>query len=223
MERVLEPELMDDGVHAGAYARADFAEPNGAFCRYVEQRLPDLPDACRAVDLGCGPGDIALRLARAHPGWRVDGVDGAAAMLDYADRAVGESGMTDRVRFVCARLPGTGLEPRAYDLVISNSLLHHLEDPLVLWHAVRELGRPGGAVMVMDLSRPSSESEAHALVETHSSHEPAVLKEDFFRSLLAAHRPEEVRAQLLAAGLDALEVQQVSDRHVLVWGWLPPA
>jgi trans-aconitate methyltransferase len=218
MQRVPEPELMDDELHAGAYARADFAEPNGAFCRYLGEHVPGLPERCQAVDLGCGPGDIALRLARAHPGWRVDGLDGAEAMLSHAARALASSGMTERVRFVHARLPETGLEPHAYDLVVSNSLLHHLPDPLVLWRSVCELGRPRSAVMVMDLCRPLSPSEARRLVETYSRDEPAVLKEDFFRSLLAAYRPEEVAEQLATVGLDALRVEQVSDRHVLVWG-----
>jgi SAM-dependent methyltransferase len=223
MQRTPEPELMDDELHAGAYARADFAEPNGAFCRYVEERLPNLPELCRAADLGCGPGDIALRLARGHPGWRVDGLDGAAAMLSHAARALARSGLSERVRFVHARLPETGLEPHAYDLVISNSLLHHLPEPLVLWRSVCDLGRPGSAVMVMDLCRPESPSEARRLVETHSPDEPAVLKEDFFRSLLAAYRPEEVAEQLAAVGLDALRAEQISDRHVLVWGRTPEA
>ncbi len=75
--------------------------------------------------------------------------------------------------------------------------------------------------MVMDLCRPESPSEARRLVEKHSPDESALLKEDFFRSLLAAYRPAEVREQLGAAGLEALGVEQVSDRHVLVWGRLP--
>ena len=220
MQRIPEPELMDDEEHAGAYARADFAEPNGAFCRYVEERCGGVPERCRAVDIGCGPGDIALRLARSHPGWRVDGLDGAAAMLEYAAQALARSGLGERVRFVQARLPETGLEPGAYELVVSNSLLHHLADPLVLWRSVHALGRPESAVMVMDLCRPESPSEARRLVEQHSPDEPAVLKEDFFRSLLAAYRPAEVAEQLHAVGLEALGVEQVSDRHVLVWGRL---
>jgi SAM-dependent methyltransferase len=220
MQRIAEPELMDDEVHARAYARADFTEPNEAFCRYVEERLGGLTERCRAVDLGCGPGDIALRLARSHPGWRVDALDGAPAMLEHASRALARSGLGERVRFVLAQLPETGLECGAYELVLSNSLLHHLVDPLVLWRSVRALGRPGRAVMVMDLCRPESPSEARRLVEKHSPDEPAVLKEDFFRSLLAAYRPAEVREQLGAAGLEALAVEQVSDRHVLAWGSL---
>ena len=73
---------------------------------------------------------------------------------------------------------------------------------------------------MMDLCRPASRREARALVETNSPHEPDVLKDDFVRSLLAAHTPGEVRRQLAAAGLGELVVQQVSDLHLVVRGRL---
>ena len=45
---------------------------------------------------------------------------------------------------------------------------------------------------------------------------------DFFNSLLAAYRPDEIRAQLLAVGLgDRLQIDVVSDRHLIVWGNVP--
>jgi SAM-dependent methyltransferase len=52
-------------------------------------------------------------------------------------------GIASRVRLLCDKLPSARLEPGAYDLVLSNSLLHHLHDPQVLWRSVR--GRPSPA------------------------------------------------------------------------------
>jgi hypothetical protein len=75
----------------------------------------------------------------------------------------------------------------------------------------------------MDLFRPESEAGAQAIVERHAAQEPEVLKRDFLASLRAAFEPDEIRAQLHAAGLDGLEVRTVSDRHVLVVGRLPAA
>ena len=106
----------------------------------------------------------------------------------------------------------------AYDLVISNSLLHHLPEPGILWDAVKRLGKPGARVVVMDLARPESEQRAWELVETYSGQEPTLLKTDFHHSLCAAYRPEEVREGLVAAGLGCLRVERVSDRHWLVTG-----
>jgi SAM-dependent methyltransferase len=220
MQRTPEPELMQDESQALAYASADFEDANAGFCEHVHARLPGLADDVLAVDLGCGPADIPVRLARLHPGWRFDAVDGAAAMLATARAAVDRSGLGERIALHLARLPETGLKARAYDLVLSNSLLHHLGDPGALFDTVRGLGRPGAGVLVMDLCRPATEKAAQDLVERYSPDEPAVLKRDFFRSLLAAYRPDEVRAELAAAGLDRLAVDMVSDRHLLVWGRL---
>jgi ubiquinone/menaquinone biosynthesis C-methylase UbiE len=217
MDRIPEPELMNEAAQARAYAEADFEGPNSAFCRFVEQRVPSLPVGAQIVDLGCGPGDITLRLARSFPDCRIDGVDGATAMLEHARAAHARSGIGDRVRWIAATLPCPALGRSSYDLVVSNSLLHHLSDPMALWNTVDALAKPGATVVVMDLVRPESNARARELVETYSGSEPPVLKTDFFHSLRAAYRVEEVRAQLVTAGLE-LQVELVSDRHLLVWG-----
>lgn len=218
MERTPEPELMDDAEQARAYAEADFAEPNQAFVELVETKLAPLPEQAKVVDLGCGPADIPLRLSLRHPGFEIDAVDGSRAMLDCGAGAVKASGA--RVRLHCARLGELPLKAHSYHLVLSNSLLHHLHDPQLLWTAVRELAAPGARVLVMDLARPDTPDSARAIVEQYSANEPEVLKRDFLASLHAAFTVEEVRAQLSAAGLPALSVAATSDRHLCAWGTL---
>jgi hypothetical protein len=70
----------------------------------------------------------------------------------------------------------------------------------------------------MDLLRPTDIATVEALVQRYAGDAPAVLRADFRNSLRAAYRPDEVRAQLHAIGLDDLDVEQVSDRHLLVSG-----
>ena len=214
---------MDDPAQALAYAQADFAEPHERFVALLRERLPDLAPAGRALDLGCGPGDPTLRLARALPRWEIDAVDGSAPMLALAREAAARAGLAARVRFHEAKLPGAppALAAARFDLVFSNSLLHHLADPAALWQAVRRFAAPGAAVFAMDLLRPPSRAAALALVAQHAASEPDVLRRDFLHSLCAAYRPDEAARQLEAAGLGALAVAAVSDRHWIVWGRLP--
>lgn len=218
MERVPEPELMLDSEQARQYAEADFAEPHDRFVALLRERLPELGECGSALDLGCGPGDVTFRLARALPGWSVDAVDGSDAMLTLARRALQSSGLGSRIRFHEALLPSESLPGSAYDLVFSNSLLHHLSDPAVLWSSVRRWGSADGHVFVMDLLRPQSPAEAASLVDLYTAGEPELLRSDFHHSLLAAYRPDELSAQLAGAGLGHLEVEVVSDRHLIVWG-----
>ena len=81
MPRQPEPELMDLQAEADAYARADFADVNQAFADRLVALAGHLERA-RAVDLGTGPGDIPVRLARAMPGWHITAVD-ASEPNDY--------------------------------------------------------------------------------------------------------------------------------------------
>jgi cyclopropane fatty-acyl-phospholipid synthase-like methyltransferase len=218
---MIEPELMDDREQARAYARADFEEPNAAFVRHLRAHFEPLPERAKLVDLGCGPGDIAVRLARAFPGWTIDAMDGSAAMLQHAREAVQRAGVAERVRLIQQCVPSARLPTDGYDIVLSNSLLHHLHDPGGLWATVARVGCCGARVMVVDLFRPHSPEAARSIVETYSGAEPQVLKRDFFNSLLAAFTPDEIRAQVATAGLDGLQVHVISDRHVLVVGRLP--
>ncbi len=221
MQRIPEAELMDEFEQARAYAEADFSEPNERFVDLFATEFPAFR-AGTVLDLGCGPGDITLRLARRNAGLQLDGLDGSQPMLAFGEaRLRGDPDLASRVRFVRGMLPGARLPRSRYDAVVSNSLLHHLHDPQVLWRAVLALGAPGAAVLIMDLYRPASTVAAREIVETYAGGEPEVLRQDFYNSLCAAFDPAEVRGQLASCGLGMLEVRTVSDRHLLVAGRLP--
>jgi SAM-dependent methyltransferase len=209
---------MLDPAQALAYAQADFAEPHEHGIATLRAKHPDLAPRGRALDLGCGPGDMTIRLARALADWTIDAVDGSPAMLALAREAVVEAGVVARVAFHQLRLPDRGRLATGYDLVFSNSLLHHLGDPATLWSTIAGAARPQGAVFVMDLSRPASDADVRELVERYAAGEPRVLRDDFRNSLHAAYRPDEVRAQIAAARLDGLRVESISDRHLVAFG-----
>lgn len=219
LARSPEPELMDDPAQALAYAQADFSEGHQRFADEVAARFPELRNgAGTLLDLGCGPGDVTVRVARACPAWRVTGVDGAPEMLRLAQLRVDDERLAARVTFEQMLLPSDDLLARRYGAVVSNSLLHHLDDPAVLWQAAAACTAPGGPIAVMDLVRPATVADVDRLVATYAAGDPEVLRQDFRNSLVAAYRPDEVEAQLAAAGLGHLTVTQVTDRHMLVTG-----
>jgi SAM-dependent methyltransferase len=218
MERIPEPELMDDHEQAVAYATADFSVPHQRFVDLLRGRFPDLPEHGVALDLGCGSADVSCRFAKSYPGWRVHGLDAAEAMLELGREAVRAAGLETRIALHRGYLPGAAAPLEHYDLVFSNSLLHHLAEPSALWNSACQWSRPGGPVFVMDLLRPTSAAEVVRLVREHASGAPEILQRDFRASLHAAYLTQEVRAQLAAAGLGLFEVSEVSDRHWITWG-----
>jgi SAM-dependent methyltransferase len=139
-------------------------------------------------------------------------------MLDWGHQALLQAELTDRVSLHACHLPHGDAPHTKYDLVLSNSLLHHLDDPAVLWQSVKRWSLPGGPVFVMDLYRPETPLDVERLVEAYAAGDPDVLRRDFASSLAAAYRPDEVRAELERAGLAHLAVEVVSDRHFVVWG-----
>ena len=220
MQRIPEPELMDGAVQAMAYAQADFADPDTRFLQSFEEFF-GTSFAGEIADLGCGPGNITFRLAQACHTCRITGIDGARSMLDIArERVTAGLPGAERTRFVEARLPDTSLPAHRFGAVVSNSLLHHLHDPMVLWSTVAHIAKPGAAVLIADLRRPVSLDAAQHLTETYAANAPEVLRHDFHCSLLAAFEPAEVEVQLTDAGLEGLRVRAVGDRHLEVWGRL---
>ena len=218
MRRIPEPELMIEEEQVRAYAGADFAEPHDHLIALLREKLDDLPETGIALDLGCGAGDISRRFANALPGWRVHGIDGSPTMLRIAGDMTAAAGLADRVTFEEVLLPAAPPDGVRYDLVFSNSLLHHLADPDVFWSAVRDWAGPGGRVFVMDLLRPPTREVAEEFVRLYAADEPALLQTDFFNSLRAAFEEPEITAQLERAGLGQLQVEVVSDRHCIAWG-----
>lgn len=220
MKRILEPELIEDDALALAYAHADFAEANSSFVHHFgELSGPDFAGC--ALDLGCGPGHITLRLAGTHAGCEVHGLDGSAAMIRLAEAArLAAPHCADRVAFVRDLLPGQALPRERYDAVLSNSLLHHLALPELLWATIRRRALPGAMVLVMDLFRPATEAQVREMVARYAGGSPPLLRRDFANSLHAAFEPREIRQQLAAAGLAHLGVRVVSDRHVIIGGRL---
>jgi SAM-dependent methyltransferase len=217
MKRVPEPELMDDEQQSIAYAKADFSTSNQFF---VDSLVRDFPGHLRAVvDIGCGPGDVVLRLAKAAPHAAITAIDGSAPMIELARTAARAAGVGDRLTLLNTRIPGPPPAAQSFDAMLSKDLLHHLPDPQVLWREVTRLGRPGAAVYVMDLVRPENEAIAEGMVAGGAGSEDPILQRDFYNSLLAAFTIEEVRSQLAAAGLE-LTVAPAGVRHMLIRGIL---
>ena len=216
MKRTLEPELMDNPEQVLAYARADFEKENQGFVDRFREYFPEFTEG-HILDLGCGPGDIPIRFARALPLCRITGVDASEPMIGLAGVAAKQAGLVDRITFCCERFQDVLLvEP--VDAAVSNSLLHHVPNPLQFWYRLRQLVKPGASVLVMDLHRPDSSEEAQAMVDHYAANESKILRRDFYRSLLAAFTEDEVAAQLAEMNLSRLIIDVVDDRHWVVSG-----
>jgi len=221
VNRVLEPEeLMDEVAQAEAYATSDFAEPHEAFVTRFAETFPDFSSG-KVADLCCGPADPTIRFARRYPDTCVVGYDGAESMLTFGRKAVTQAGLDFRISLKHQLLPIPARTEPQFNAVLCNGSMHHLPNSTILWDTVKNIGMIGSLVFIMDLTRPATTEAAEVLVQQHTkATDPKLMRRDFYNSLLAAFRPEEVRVDLDAAGLDHFRVEVVSDRHMMIYGQL---
>ncbi len=216
MKRITEPELMEDETQVLAYANADFSVAHDHFIALIQGQFITDKMPKTVLELGCGSGDITQRFAEAFPHSIIDAVDGSQSMLAVANKRLPQH-LHQRINYHQLFLPAKQFPGSRYQVVFSNSLLHHLHDPYTLWKTLQQVVYPRGRIFIMDLIRPHSLSEAKQLVCDYASDEPEILKNDFYNSLLAAFSISEIRQQLQSVGLK-LSVEQVTDRHVFITG-----
>jgi ubiquinone/menaquinone biosynthesis C-methylase UbiE len=218
MERVPEPEIMSSAEEARVYYKADFSEVNQEFAHRVLELAPQPP--ALLIDLGCGPGDILIRTMKLIPQLCFIGLDASAEMLKLAVEETKKNHFSPKISFIQGDAKKLSFPSHLFDMVISNSLVHHLLDPLPLWEEVKRIIKPEGTILFRDLARPSSPEAAWEIVEKYSGNEPPLLKILFFHSLKASFRINEIKEQLTRVGLSGLEVKMCSDRHWEVAGKL---
>lgn len=217
MKRIPEPDLMDSVEQAEAYAATDFSEPHNAFVQYFKYRFPDFSEG-RVLDLGCGTADVIIRFAGEFQRSHITGMDGAREMLDIGINDITSRGLTERITLKQCLLPHHDIYAGQFDAIISNSLLHHLLDPMVLWDTIKQYRRERSPVFIMDLYRPDTSETARSLVNEYAADAPDLLKKDFYNSLLASYNKNEIQDQLTQSGLGHFKVETVTDRHIIIWG-----
>ena len=216
MQRCPEPELMNGVDQVAAYAAADFSAGDDVTIDRIRSLVAERPlgNSPIVVDLGCGPGNITVLLARLLPEARVIGIDGAERMLELARQRAADQALA--IEFLHRDL--RQIKGLKADLVVSNSLLHQLHDPLLLWRVTSQLANRGCRVLHRDLRRPESMDELNHLQTLHLPDAPELLLQDFRASLRAAFEPAEVVDQLRITGMKQLSVQLEGDRYLVVSG-----
>jgi ubiquinone/menaquinone biosynthesis C-methylase UbiE len=220
LPRVLEPEAMDTPDEARDYDLMDHAEVNARFvAEFLAAHGPSRGG--EVIDIGTGPGRIPIALCRASPTARVLGIDLAENMLSRARNNVEAAGLSRRIRLALADAKGLTYGDGSFEGVISNTIVHHIPDPIPALSEMARLVAPGGTLFVRDLCRPDDERTLATLVQTHAGNEPPAARALFEASLHAALTVQEVRDIVERLGLPPGDVRMTSDRH-WTWCWRRP-
>ena len=226
LPRVPEPEVMEDSGEVEAYssaaAQAYLNKIDDTFVEHAERLLGGRLSrgaGGSALDIGYGPGQIVLKLAQRLPGWHFHGVDRSANMVrqalaarDQIARGAGND-LASRVDFSIGdgnRLP---FADAGMDLVMCNSVLHHLEQPARLFAEIARVIAPGGAILLRDLRRPSR--PAYPLhVRWYGRHYSGLMYKLYCDSARAAYTPEELAALLRDSPLRDARIFTLGRTHL---------
>ena len=214
LQRIPEPEVMDerDGVEAYS-ASASQAYLERIDRTFVDHALGLGVTEGHALDIGTGPGLIPIMLAGRVPRLRMTGVDLSEPMLQKARKAAEEAGVVDRLDFRPGDAKSLPFSEQSFDLVLCNSLLHHLPDPLVLFNEISRVAKPGGAILLRDLRRPSRlEFPIHA--GWFGRHYSGVMRRLYRDSLRAAYTRTELEDLLHRSRLAGARVFRSGRTHI---------
>lgn len=232
LARILEPEVMDTESEATSYNAMDHSAVNQLFVTDLLAELAERPapksrsrlmpaddDAASldVLDLGTGTALIVVELCSRLEECRVMAADAAAAMLDVAHYNLEVAGLMQRVQLDQIDAKQLHYIEGQFGIVMSNSLIHHIPEPLVVLSEAARVTLSGGLIFFRDLLRPDSVEQLNGLVETYAGQEPEFSKRMFAESLHAALSLAEIRGLIASLGFPPETVQQTSDRH---WTWV---
>jgi ubiquinone/menaquinone biosynthesis C-methylase UbiE len=210
---------MDSWEEAVEYDTMDFTEVNTAFTQQALKLGP--PFSAMVLDAGTGTARIPVLLCQMRPQWQVFGIDLAKNMLQIGSQHVEQAGLQQKIVLELVDAKQLPYKDEHFEMVISNSLVHHLPAPLLFFREVSRVLKPSGAILIRDLIRPPDQETMNNLVESIGAEYNTHQKQLFRDSLHAALTLDEVNQLISQAALQGVIVYQSSDRHWTaerVWG-----
>jgi len=210
LTRVPEPEIMDTDDEVDAYASAAaqlyLESIDRTFVDHIGRLIAGsgLEDGARVLDFGCGPGQIPIMIAKRWPAMRVLGIDAGPNMIEQAHKETAAAGVSVDYEVVRLGPQGDAKLPYAdgeFDIVLCNSVMHHLDDPVGTLDELARVAKPRGAVLVRDLMRPPA--PAYPLhVRIFGRHYTGEMRRLFEVSVRAAYTIDEMRDMLRRSRLN---------------------
>ncbi len=176
-----------------------------------------------ALDLGCGTGATAIRLAQL--GMHVTLLDCSAAMLDIAERAVREAGVGERIALKhgdaahLAELFPAG----SFDLILCHNILEYVDDPSAVVRGAARVLRDSSAMLSVLVRNRAGEVLKSAIQLGDLAAAESGLTAEWGQESLYGGRVRLFTSDDLEAMLKAESLAVIAERGVrVVTDYLPP-
>jgi len=112
------------------------------------------------LDVGCGPGLVALHLAATVKVKQVVGIDLTQAMIEKAKANAETQGVTN-VSFQSGDMSKLPFADNTFDGVVTRYTFHHLQDPAMALKEMIRVTKPNGLVVVCDATPVAPKQAAY--------------------------------------------------------------
>lgn len=150
-ERVPEPEEEMSGMEALNYfkAKTTYREKTNWYHQVVTDilyRMNRVPHNCKALDIGCGSGNLLYELQQTCPDIDVEGIDASKTLLAAASA-------TSTLNFKYCHAQNLKYPSNYFDLVICQDTFHHFVDPVQCLKEMSRVIKNDGVIYITDLRR----------------------------------------------------------------------
>ena len=212
LHRILEPEVMDTLEEAFEYDSMDHSQVNEVFCNdFFAAR--NLTDGVQILDVGTGTAQIPIAMCKRNSGLKITAIDLAESMLTLGNKNIQTALLEDCITLVQVDSKKMHYSDESFDQVISNSIIHHIPNPLECFKEMIRVTKKDGLLFIRDLLRPDSIAELQNIVNLHAGDATPKQKQLFTDSLHASLSLTEVREMVKLFGFEAFTVIQSSNRH----------
>jgi SAM-dependent methyltransferase len=140
--------MLDDGTHAPGDDPGAGARMMKAYENICQQLIDDYKiTKGTAVDIGCGPGQMAVKLAQMTD-LTVTGLDIEPEAVEAGRQRAKEAGLGDRAQFICADAHSLPFADNSIDLVMSKGTIPFLRDQVLAVKEIYRVLRPGGVAFI---------------------------------------------------------------------------
>jgi len=184
--------------------------------RKAVRALQAPPDG-KVLDLASGTADIALAVARHYPSVTVQGIDPSAGMLEVGRTKVEAAGLGGRIQLDLGDAQQLELGDNSFDACSIAFGIRNVPDRLAALREMARVVRPGGRVVILELSTPTSGLQAWAS-RIHVEHFVPLVGgllsgpeayQHLRDSMQAFPSDEEFSALMSAAGLEDVSAQRL--------------
>jgi ubiquinone/menaquinone biosynthesis C-methylase UbiE len=203
---------MDTLEEAFEYDSMDHSQVNEVFCNdFFAAR--NLTDGVQILDVGTGTAQIPIAMCKRNNGIKITAIDLAESMLTLGNKNIQTARLEDSITLVQIDSKKMPYPDESFDQVISNSIIHHIPNPLECFKEMIRVTKKDGLLFIRDLLRPFSLVELHNIVNLHAGDATPKQKQLFTDSLHASLSLAEVREMVKLFGFEAFTVIQSSNRH----------